>query len=127
MAHTKAAGAAKRTVNVAGKRLGFKKFGGEHVIPGNIILRQRGTKFHAGHNVMVGRDHTLFATAEGHIGFRHMTGHKHTKQLVDVLPLAPIKTLPSKAKVIKTVLPVKAEIKIGKAKVAKVKATAKGK
>ena len=85
MAHTKAAGAAKRTVNVAGKRLGIKKFAGQHVQPGNIIVRQRGTKFHPGEGVMIGKDHTIFATASGFVSFRQMTGYKRAKKYVDVV------------------------------------------
>ncbi len=86
MAHTKSAGAAKRNVDVAGKRLGIKKFGGEYVKPGNILVRQRGTKFHAGENVSIGRDHTLFAVAEGFVHFQRMTGFKRHLKKVHVLP-----------------------------------------
>ena len=86
MAHTKAAGSAKRTVDVAGKRLGLKKFAGEYVKPGNIIVRQHGSKFHAGVGTMLGRDYTVFAVNEGFVSFRKMTGHKRTQNLVDVLP-----------------------------------------
>ena len=96
MAHTKAAGAAKRTVNVAGKRLGLKKFGGEFVKAGNIIMRQRGTQFHPGNNVMLGRDHTIFATAPGFVSFRHMTGLKRSKKFIDVVPA--VENIHTKAK-----------------------------
>lgn len=89
MAHTKSAGAAKRNVDVAGKRLGIKKFGGEFVKPGNILIRQRGTKFHAGENVSMGRDHTLFATAEGFVHFQRMTGFKRHLKKVHILPSNP--------------------------------------
>ncbi len=85
MAHTKAGGAAKRTVDVAGKRLGVKKFGGEFVIPGNIIVRQRGTKFYPGKNTMMGRDHTIFSVAEGKVNFKRLTGHKRNQHEVEVL------------------------------------------
>ena len=85
MAHTKAAGSAKRTVDVAGKRLGIKKFSGEYVKPGNIIVRQHGSHFHAGVGTMFGRDYTIFAVQEGFVSFRNMTGHKRAKKLVDVL------------------------------------------
>lgn len=82
MAHKQGSGSAKRNVDVAGKRLGIKKFGGEFVKAGNIILRQRGTKFHAGDNVKMGRDHTLFASSEGFVFFKRMTGFKrHLKQV----------------------------------------------
>ncbi|MCA9379363.1 50S ribosomal protein L27, partial [Candidatus Dojkabacteria bacterium] len=88
MAHTKATGAAKRNVDVAGKRLGIKKFAGEYVKPGNIILRQRGTKFYPGINTMIGKDHTIFAVSEGFVAFRQMTGYKRTQKWVDVNPKA---------------------------------------
>lgn len=64
-----------------GKRLGVKKFGGEHVVAGNIIVRQRGTKFHPGINVGMGRDYTLFALKEGIVVFRESRG----RQVVDVV------------------------------------------
>lgn len=86
MAKTKSAGAAKRTTDPNPKNLGVKKFGGETVYPGNIIIRQRGTVYHAGKNVMIGRDHTIFATAEGVVQFRRMTGYKRTQKMVDVVP-----------------------------------------
>ncbi len=85
MAKTKSGGAAKRTVDVAGKRLGVKKFGGQAVIAGNIIIRQRGTKFHPGKNVGMGKDHTLFALAKGVVSFRKMTGYKRGQKAVDVV------------------------------------------
>ncbi len=85
MAHTKAAGSAKRTVDVAGKRLGIKKFSGEFVKSGNIIVRQHGTKFHPGVGTMLGRDYTIFAVAEGFVSYRQMTGFKRAKKFVDVL------------------------------------------
>ena len=69
MAHKKAGGSSRNGRDSAGKRLGVKKFGGEHVIPGNIIIRQRGTRWHPGSNVGIGRDHTLFALAEGQVQF----------------------------------------------------------
>jgi len=70
MAHKKAGGSSRNGRDTAGRRLGVKKFGGEIVIPGNILVRQRGTKFHPGHNVGMGRDHTLFARAECHVEFK---------------------------------------------------------
>jgi large subunit ribosomal protein L27 len=69
MAHKKAGGSSRNGRDSAGRRLGVKKFGGELVIPGNIIVRQRGTKFYPGENVGMGKDHTLFATAEGNVKF----------------------------------------------------------
>jgi large subunit ribosomal protein L27 len=69
MAHKKAGGSSKNGRDSESKRLGVKRFGGEAVVPGNILVRQRGTHFHAGRNVGVGRDHTLFAKAEGRVRF----------------------------------------------------------
>ena len=69
MAHKKAAGSTRNGRESESKRLGVKKFGGQNVLAGNIIVRQRGTKFHAGENVVMGRDHTLFATADGSVKF----------------------------------------------------------
>ena len=70
MAHKKAGGSSRNGRDTAGRRLGVKKFGGETVIAGNIIIRQRGTKWHPGNNVGMGKDHTLFATKEGNVEFR---------------------------------------------------------
>ncbi len=69
MAHKKAGGSSRNGRDSAGRRLGVKLFGGELAIPGNIIVRQRGTKFHPGTNVGIGRDHTIFALVEGKIKF----------------------------------------------------------
>ncbi|MED5566119.1 MAG: 50S ribosomal protein L27, partial [Pseudomonadota bacterium] len=69
----------------AGRRLGVKKFGGEHVIPGNIIIRQRGTKWHPGDNVGIGKDHTIFAVVEGNVSFSEKKGGR---TVVSVLPTA---------------------------------------
>ena len=70
MAHKKAAGSTRNGRDSESKRLGVKKFGGEAVIPGNILVRQRGTKFHPGINVGCGKDHTLYAKAEGKVEFK---------------------------------------------------------
>jgi large subunit ribosomal protein L27 len=70
MAHKKAGGSSRNGRDSAGQRLGVKRFGGELVIPGNIIVRQRGTRFHPGSGVGIGRDHTLFAVSEGRVAFR---------------------------------------------------------
>jgi large subunit ribosomal protein L27 len=70
MAHKKAGGSSRNGRDSAGRRLGLKQFGGEVVIPGNIIARQRGTKWHAGANVGMGKDHTLFALTEGRVEYR---------------------------------------------------------
>jgi large subunit ribosomal protein L27 len=69
MAHKKAGGSSRNGRDSDGRRLGVKKFGGERVIGGNIIVRQRGTKWHPGDNVGIGTDHTLFAKAEGTVKF----------------------------------------------------------
>ncbi len=69
MAHKKAGGSSNNGRDSAGRRLGVKKSGGQAVIPGNIIIRQRGTKFYPGENVGMGKDHTLFAMAEGRVTF----------------------------------------------------------
>jgi large subunit ribosomal protein L27 len=71
MAHKKAGGSSRNGRDTAGRRLGVKKFGGEIVVPGNIIIRQRGTKYHPGDNVGIGRDHTIFATVDGKVKFHH--------------------------------------------------------
>lgn len=69
MAHKKAGGSSRNGRDSAGRRLGVKKFGGEVVVPGNILVRQRGTKFYPGTNVGIGKDHTLFALTEGRVAF----------------------------------------------------------
>ena len=84
MAHKKAGGSSRNGRDSIGRRLGVKKYGGEAVIPGNIIIRQRGTKFHPGRNVGIGKDHTLFAKVEGHVAF-HKAGGRTS---VSVVPVA---------------------------------------
>ena len=69
MAHKKAGGSSRNGRDSAGRRLGVKKFGGENVVSGNIIVRQRGTKWWPGNNVGIGKDHTIFATSEGKVKF----------------------------------------------------------
>ncbi|MBS0965331.1 50S ribosomal protein L27 [Acetobacter okinawensis] len=87
MAQKKAGGSSRNGRDSAGRRLGVKKFGGEQVIAGNIIIRQRGTKVKAGVGVGVGRDHTLFALVDGSVRFeRRAEGRVHVS--VDALPLA---------------------------------------
>jgi large subunit ribosomal protein L27 len=85
MAHKKAGGSSRNGRDSAGRRLGVKKYGGELVIGGNIIVRQRGTKFYPGDNVGMGKDHTIFATSECNVKF-----HKGLKgrTFISVLPLA---------------------------------------
>jgi len=85
MAHKKAGGSSRNGRDSESKRLGVKKFGGEHVIPGNIIIRQRGTKWHPGNNVGMGKDHTIFAKVEGHVKFEK--GGR--RQTINVIPAAP--------------------------------------
>jgi large subunit ribosomal protein L27 len=76
MAHKKGGGSSRNGRDSNSKRLGIKKFGGEAVRSGNIIVRQRGTKFHPGVNVGIGKDHTLFATIDGYVKFEHVTRDK---------------------------------------------------
>ena len=76
MAHKKAGGSTRNGRDSAGRRLGVKKFGGEVVVPGNIIIRQRGTKYHPGENVSIGKDHTIFAIKEGVDSFKKKSGNK---------------------------------------------------
>jgi large subunit ribosomal protein L27 len=76
MAHKKAGGSSRNGRDSAGRRLGIKKYGGEKVIPGNIILRQRGTKWHPGDNVGMGKDHTIFAVTDGNVKFTKKSGGK---------------------------------------------------
>ncbi|MCE1874815.1 50S ribosomal protein L27, partial [Enterobacter hormaechei] len=78
MAHKKAGGSTRNGRDSESKRLGVKRFGGESVLAGNIIVRQRGTKFHAGNNVGIGKDHTLFALTEGKVKFE-VKGPKNRK------------------------------------------------
>ena len=82
MAHKKSGGSSRNGRDSAGQRLGVKKFGGEAVLAGNILVRQRGTQYHPGANVGMGRDHTLFALIEGQVAF-----HKSNDGTrIDVLP-----------------------------------------
>lgn len=78
MAHKKSGGSTRNGRDSKSKRLGVKKFGGEAVIPGNILIRQRGTKFHAGSNVGIGNDHTLFAKVAGNVLFTRQGAKKRT-------------------------------------------------
>ncbi len=80
MAHKKASGSSRNGRDTIGKRLGIKKFGGEPVVAGNIIVRQRGTTLHPGENVGLGKDYTLFALTDGVVEFRQ--GRKHTVSVV---------------------------------------------
>lgn len=84
MAHKKAGGSSRNGRDSESKRLGVKKFGGESVIPGNIIIRQRGTKWHPGDNVGIGKDHTIFATSAGSVEFRKKA---NGRTYVSVMPV----------------------------------------
>jgi large subunit ribosomal protein L27 len=84
MAHKKAGGSSRNGRDSQGQRLGVKKYGGQTVIAGNIIVRQRGTKFYPGNNVGLGKDHTLFALADGVVQFRYF---KKDRKCVDVVPV----------------------------------------
>jgi large subunit ribosomal protein L27 len=83
MAHKKGQGSTQNNRDSAGRRLGVKKYGGERVIPGNIIIRQRGTKVHAGTGVGMGKDHTIFAKIEGVVKFDNVNKNK---KRVSVIP-----------------------------------------
>src|SRR3546814_5829557 len=97
MAHKKAGGSSRNGRDSAGRRLGVKKFGGQDVIGGNIIVRQRGTKVYPGVNVGIGKDHTLFATADGRVRFHDgklgrkyvsvdsMRSEEHTSELQSLM------------------------------------------
>lgn len=82
MAHKKGQGSTQNNRDSAGRRLGVKKYGGEKVIPGNIIIRQRGTKVVAGNGVGMGKDHTLFALVEGTVEFSNVTKNKKKVSVV---------------------------------------------
>jgi len=86
MAHKKAGGSSRNGRDSAGRRLGVKKFGGEAVLAGNILVRQRGTKFYPGPNVGIGKDHTLFALTTGTVAFR---GGRLGRKFVCVEPMIP--------------------------------------
>ena len=85
MAHKKAGGSSRNGRDSAGRRLGVKKYGGESVLAGNIIVRQRGTKVNAGENVGMGKDHTLFALTDGKVAFKEKSGGK---MYVNIMPTA---------------------------------------
>ena len=86
MAHKKAGGSTRNGRDSESKRLGVKKYGGALVVAGNILVRQRGTQFHPGPNVGCGRDHTLFAKADGHVRF--LTRGRQNRKFVMVEPAA---------------------------------------
>jgi len=84
MAHKKGQGSTNNNRDSAGRRLGIKKFGGEKVIPGNIIVRQRGTKIHPGTNVGIGKDHTIFALIEGVVKFERKDKNRKKVSVIAV-------------------------------------------
>lgn len=86
MAHKKAGGSSRNGRDSAGRRLGVKKFGGEAVLAGNIIVRQRGTKFYPANNVGMGKDHTLFALEDGEVKFHKIRGGKSAVSVVADAP-----------------------------------------
>ncbi len=89
MAHKKAGGSTRNGRDSESKRLGVKLYGGQEVVPGNIIIRQRGTEYRAGTNVQMGRDHTLFAVAAGHVKFEEKG--KPVRRYVNVIAAEPAK------------------------------------
>jgi len=86
MAHKKAGGSSKNGRDSAGQRRGVKRFGGQEVVAGNIIVRQLGTKFHPGPGVGMGRDYTLFALVDGHVKFEKYSRKKQTRTRILVVP-----------------------------------------
>ncbi|GAB6175502.1 50S ribosomal protein L27 [Desulfobaculum senezii] len=86
MAHKKAGGSSRNGRDSIGQRRGVKRFGGQQVLAGNILVRQLGTKYHAGENVGVGRDYTLFALTDGEVKFEKFTRRKKVKTRVCVVP-----------------------------------------
>jgi large subunit ribosomal protein L27 len=87
MAHKKAGGSSRNGRDTAGRRLGVKKFGGESVLAGNILVRQRGTKWHAGQNVGMGTDHTLFAKIDGRVEF---ATKRNGRVYISIRPALPV-------------------------------------
>jgi len=88
MAHKKGGGSSRNGRESESKRLGVKKFGGEQVLAGNILVRQRGTKFRAGKNVGIGKDHTLYAKVDGNVKFIDVTYNRKRRKEVSIEPVA---------------------------------------
>ncbi len=84
MAHKKGQGSTQNNRDSAGRRLGVKKFGGEFVVAGNIIIRQRGTKVHVGDNVGIGNDHTIYALVDGHVEFKQKDKKRNKVSVIPV-------------------------------------------
>ena len=95
MAHKKSGGSSRNGRDSESKRLGVKRYGGENVLAGNILVRQRGTEFHPGDNVGLGRDHTLFALKDGQVKF---TVKRNERRFVSIMPLIPAKPAKAAAK-----------------------------
>lgn len=92
MAHKKGGGSSRNGRDSNSQRLGVKHFGGEYVIPGNIIVRQRGTKFHPGEGTDLGKDHTIFAIVAGYVQFKRMRGRDGQKEIMIVQDNPNVKT-----------------------------------
>lgn len=88
MAHKKAGGSSRNGRDSHAQRLGVKRFGGQAVVAGNILVRQRGTRFHPGTNVGLGKDHTLFATADGRVEFRTKANNRTYVSVVPMIAAA---------------------------------------
>jgi large subunit ribosomal protein L27 len=86
MAHKKGGGSSRNGRDSESKRLGVKMFGGQEVIAGNILVRQRGTKFRAGKNVGIGRDHTLYALVDGKVAFTKSTVNRKERKVISIVP-----------------------------------------
>ncbi len=86
MAHKKAGGSSRNGRDSAGQRRGVKRFGGQQVLAGNILVRQLGTKFHPGKNVGMGRDYTLFALTDGVVQFERYTRQRKVKTRINIVP-----------------------------------------
>ena len=116
MSHVIAGGATAQTKNMAGKRLGVKKFDGEFVKNGTVLVRQRGSVSYPGRNTKMSRDYTIYATVDGYVNFRRMTGNKRGKFYVDVNPekvTGKLKLDTAKeAKVVEKKVTVKKEVKV---------------
>ncbi len=85
MSHVASGGTARQTKNMAGKRLGLKKYSGEEVSNGNIIVKQRGSVFHPGKGVKMSKDYSIYAVIDGVVKFRRMSGHKRSQYYIDVI------------------------------------------
>lgn len=94
MAHKKGGGSSRNGRDSNSKRLGVKRYGGELVLPGTIIVRQRGTKFHPGLNVGIGKDYTIYSKVEGHVVFGYAPGKQGRRQ-ISVIPVADPSSTPA--------------------------------